>query len=196
MKRRGVAVALLAGLWLVEGCAPGRAVDDLRGKILFYPWTHGATLSDTPEQVATIRGARVRSLREIEEFAGTLAQWVARTEPMDRLEIDADDFVLGQQVFFYYLASLEKPARATRLEIHVTRIDPDEAETFELRTPAEATMNRHAQSGGVLYSLADLAAGEYQLRVEVRDADRLAAAGTLRIDYRGGEAPAEGPLPS
>jgi hypothetical protein len=162
-------------------------VEELRKGVLFYSWTHGSTLSESPERVAEITRERVRTLREIEDFAGTLAEWRSRTGPVDRIHVGRDDYALDRNIFFYCLASLQRPALAEDLLLRVTRTAPDGSETTDLITQAVAQVNRTAQSAGILYSMAGLAPGEHRLHVEVLDGEEVAASGDLWVDYQPGD---------
>lgn len=179
-----VAKLAAALLWLLAvACGPDPAVEELRKGVLFYPWTHGSTLSETPQRVAEITQERVRTLREIEDFAGTLDEWRSRTGPVDRIHVGPDDYALNRNIFFYCLASLERPAVAQDLLVRITRTAPDGSETTDLVTQLTAQINRRAQSAGILYSMAELPAGEHRLHVEVLDGEDVAASGDLWVDY-------------
>jgi hypothetical protein len=171
---------------LSTACGPGRAVEDLEGGVLFYAWTHGDSLSDQPEQVAEQRRRQLRSLREIEDFAGTLDEWIARSGPVERVHVGPDDYALGHNLFFYYLASLRHPAVAEALELRITRTGPDGVETLDLATQETAQVNRAAQSGGLLYSMAGLAAGFHKLHLEVLDGEEVVASGDLWVEHAPG----------
>lgn len=174
-------------LLLLVSCGPTRALEQLRGHVLFYPWTHGSGLP--PEDVARLREEKVRSLREIEDFAGTLAAWDERTHPVERLRIGPDDLVLSSHLFVYYLASLKHPAAAPKLMLRVQRLGPDGQEVWDHQESPVSWMNRHAQAGGLLFSMYGLAPGEHRLHLEFRDRDRVAASGEIWIDYHPGESP-------
>lgn len=171
---------------LVLACGGRPAVEELREGVLFYPWTHGSTLSGSPERVAEITRTQLRALREIEDFAGTLDEWRSRSGSVERLQVGRDDYALDRNIFFYCLASLERPAVAENLQLRITRKGPDGTEIMDLVTQAEAQMNRRAQSAGILYSMAGLAPGEHRLHVEVLDGDDVAASGDLWVDYHPG----------
>ena len=76
---------LLAALPLA--CGPHSAVEDLRKQILFYRWPHGGSLSHDPPRVAELNADKLHSLKEIEDFDGTLEEWVARTDPVQRIRV-------------------------------------------------------------------------------------------------------------
>ena len=171
---------------LPMACGLGRAVEDLEGGILFYAWTHGNSLSDEPERVTEQRRRQLRSLREIEDFAGNLDEWISRSGPVERVRVGPDDYALGLNLYFYYLASLRRPAIAEALELRITRTGPDGVETLDLVTRESAQVNRSAQSGGLLYSMAGLAAGSHKLHLEVLDGDEVVASGDLWVDYAPG----------
>jgi hypothetical protein len=158
-------------------------VEELRRGALFYPWTHGSTLSESPELVAELTQERVRALREIEDFTGTLDEWRSRTGPVDRLHVGRDDYALNRNIFFYCLASLQRPAVTERLFVRITRTAPDGSETTDLFTQATAQINRSAQAARILYSMAGLAKGEHRLHVEMLDGGDVAASGDLWVDY-------------
>jgi len=177
-------VPAVALLWLLAlACGRGPAVEELSSEVLFYPWTHGATLSETPQRVAEITQEQLRTLREIEDFAGTLAEWRLRTGPVDRLQVGRHDYALDRNIFFYCLASLKRPAVAQDLLVRITRTGPDGTEILDLITQAAAQINRKAQSAGILYSMAGLARGEHRLHLEMLDGDDVAASGDLWVDY-------------
>ncbi len=138
---------------------------------------------DKTAPVAEITQERVRTLREIEDFAGTLDEWRSRTGPVDRIHVGPDDYALNRNIFFYCLASLQRPAVAEDLLVRITRTAPDGSETTDLITQATAQINRRAQSAGILYSMAGLAPGEHRLHVEVLDGGDVAASGDLWVDY-------------
>ncbi len=158
-------------------------MEELRTGVLFYPWTHGSTLSESPQRVAEITQERVRTLREIEDFTGTLDEWRSRTGSVDRLQVGRVDYALNRNIFFYCLASLQRPAVTEDLLVRITRTAPDGSETTDLITQATAQINRSAQSAGILYSMAELPAGEHRLHVEVLDGEDVAASGDLWVDY-------------
>ena len=186
--RRGVGRLVPAGtlLWVLlpvlTACGPGRALEELRGEVLFYRWPHGSRLSQDPARVARITGRQVRALREIEDYAGTLQEWKARTDPVAQLRVGTDEFALGTQIFFYYLASLREPAQAVRLELRVLRRSPDGQESLDLVSGVDSEANRRAQSGGLLFSLNGLPPGEHELILEIFDRGRLAAQGSLGVE--------------
>lgn len=187
----------VALLWLAA-CGPSSAADELQGGVLFYEWPHGSTLTDQPERVAAAREEKVRALQELEDFTGGLRDWRLRTGPVERLQIGPDDFVLDDQIFFYFLASLRRPAVSPKLTVQILRRGPDGEETLDHEERRTSRMNRRVHSGGLLYSMRGLAAGEHRLRVELRDGDTVAAGADLTIDYHPGglgEAP-EGASPS
>lgn len=175
------AAAAVALLFLAPGCGSQRAADQLAGGVLFYPWTHGANLDS--EQVAAIREERVRDLEEIEDFAGTLEDWRARTEPVESLHISPADFVYGSHFFVYYLAVLDEPAVSPRLEVRIQRTDPSGEKVWDHLEFIDSRKNRRVHPGGLLFSMHGLAAGTHRLRFEFVDGGRLGAAGELEVDF-------------
>ena len=164
-------------------CGPPSAVEELRKEILFYPWPHGGSLSHDPPRVAELNADKLHSLKEIEDFDGTLEEWVARTDPVQRIRVGPGDFALGGSIFFYYLASLRRPAVSPQLQIQITRTGPDGAASLDHMAQDPSSPNRLAQSGGVLFSMVGLGAGEHRLTVEVLDGDVVAARGELLLEY-------------
>ena len=158
-------------------------MEELRRGVLFYPWTHGSTLSESPQRVAEITRERVRTLREIEDFAGTLDEWRSRTGSVDRLHVGRGDYALNRNIFFYCLASLQRPDVTEDILERITSTAPDGTDTTDLKSPLTAQINRSAQSAGILYSMAGLAPGEHRLHVEVLDGGDVAATGDLWVDY-------------
>jgi len=161
--------------------------------VLFYAWPHGATLSDDPARVTEITREKVRRLREVEDFAGTLEAWKERTSPVSRLRLGPEDIVLDGNIYFYYLGALSRPAVTNRVQIRITRTAPDGVERLDLVTTDEAQMNRSAQAGGMLFPMGGLVAGEHRIRFELLDRDRTAAAGDLWLEYRPGVTDAPDP---
>ena len=167
-------------------CGPRRAEEALRGKVLFYPWSHGASLSGDPERVAAIRSRKNRSLLEVEDFVGTLPEWTTRTVPVERIRIGPEDFVLDKNIFFHYLAALADPAVGDQLRVRISRLGPDGTERVDLTTTESARIQRRVQSGGMLYSMAGLSPGDHRLRFELLDGERVAASGDLWVEYHPG----------
>lgn len=185
------AVAIAAWALAASACGPGTAVEALEGSLLFYRWPHGAGLRS--DEVARLRAEEVRSLWEIEEFRGSLADWEERTGPIRRLRIGPEDFVYGSHFFVYYLACLREPAFAPTLELRIQRQGPDGVPVWDHVEFPESRMNRRAQAGGVLFSMHGMPAGEHRLHFEIVDRDRVAAAGDLLVDYEPGPAGGQEP---
>ena len=182
-------VSAVIPLLLVIACSsePQTATEELRGKVLFYEWPHGGTLTDQPDRVAAIRAEKVRSLQELEDFSGTLEEWRRRTGPVERIRVGADEFVIDERIFFYFVTSLQEPAASPRLIARIMVQGPDGNEILGHEERRSARMNKHVQMGGLLFSMQGLEFGEQLLRLEMLDGESVVAQSVLVVDFHPGE---------